>query len=81
VDGVDDQWQGLVAYGTSLADAAYSTASYVDRILHGAQPGDLPVESVTRQTLIVNLETARKIGVTIPSEVIERADQVIPAKE
>ena len=76
-DYVDDDWRGLVAYGTSLREAARLVPSYMDRILQGAAPGDLPVESLTHQTLIVNLQTAREIGVTIPSAVLERADQVI----
>ena len=52
-------------------------AAYVDRILNGAKPAALPVETVTRYELIVNLKTAHDIGVTIPLEVLKRADQVI----
>ncbi len=68
---------GLIAYGASLAEAGRRMAAYVDRILKGAKPGDLPVEMVTRRELIINLRTAREIGVTIPPEVLRRADQVI----
>ncbi len=68
---------GLIAYGTSILEAAGRMAAYVDKILKGAKPGDLPVEVLTRQRLIINLKTAREIGLTIPSEVLKRADQVI----
>ena len=68
---------GLIAYGTSLAEAARRMAAYVDKILKGAKPGDLHVEVVRRHELIINLKTAREIGVTIPPEVLKRADQVI----
>jgi len=68
---------GLIAYGTSLADGMRSIAQYVDKILKGAKPGDLPVETLRYYELTVNLKTAREIGVTIPPEVIKRANQVI----
>jgi len=68
---------GLISYGTSLADGMRGIAQYVDKILKGAKPGVLPVEAVKRYELIVNLKTARDIGVTIPPEVIKRANQVI----
>jgi putative ABC transport system substrate-binding protein len=68
---------GMVAYGTRLLEMANSMAAYVDKILKGAKPGDLPVEVLTRHRLTINLKTARDIGVTIPSEVLKRADQVI----
>jgi putative ABC transport system substrate-binding protein len=68
---------GLLAYGTSVLEALRRTASYLDRILKGARPGDLPVESVTRHALIVNLRTARELGVTVPPAVVQQADKVI----
>jgi putative ABC transport system substrate-binding protein len=68
---------GLIAYGTSQVEAIHRMAAYVDKILKGTKPGELPVERVTRYELIVNLKTAREIGVTIPPEVLKRADRVI----
>ena len=68
---------GLIDYGTSQAEAIQRMAAYVDRILNGAKPAALPVETVTRYELIVNLKTAHDIGVSIPLEVLKRADQVI----
>lgn len=69
--------EGLLAYGTRVPKAARRLAAYVDRIVKGAQPADLPFEVVVRPELIVNLKTAQKIGVTIPPEVLKRADRVI----
>jgi putative ABC transport system substrate-binding protein len=66
---------GLIAYGTGLLDTLPSMSLYVDKILKGAKPGDLPIEVVTRHVLIVNLKTAREIGVTMPPGLVERADQ------
>jgi putative ABC transport system substrate-binding protein len=68
---------GLFAYGTSQVVAIHRMAAYVDRILKGAKPGELPVERVTRYELIVNLKTAREIGVSVPSSVLKRADRVV----
>ena len=68
---------GLIGYGTSLAEAARLMAGYVDKILKGARPADLPVEVVVRHELVINVGTAREIGVTIPPEVLKRANQVI----
>ncbi|WP_165982661.1 ABC transporter substrate-binding protein [Dankookia rubra] len=67
----------MLAYGTSILEAARRMAGVVDHILKGARPGDLPVEAVTRHGLVVNLKVARKIGVTIPPDVLGRADRVI----
>ena len=67
---------GLLAYGTRVTKAARRLAAYVDRIVKGAQPADLPFEVVVRPELIVNLKTAQEIGVTIPPEVLKRADRV-----
>ena len=68
---------GLIDYGTSQTEAIRRMAAYVDMILKGAKPSALPVETVTRYALIVNLKTAREIGMTIPPEVLKRADRVI----
>jgi putative tryptophan/tyrosine transport system substrate-binding protein len=68
---------GLIAYGTSQLESIRRMAAYVDKVLKGAKPGELPVERVAPYELIVNLTTAREIGVTIPPEVLKRANQVI----
>ena len=68
---------GLVAYTVNQNDIYRRMASYVDRILKGAKPTDLPVEQPTRYDLIVNLKAARALGITIPTTVLARADEVI----
>ncbi len=67
----------IMSYGPNLADASRRLAFYVDRILKGAKPGDLPVELPTRVELVVNQRTARAIGVSVPPSVLLRADRVI----
>ena len=68
---------GLISYGANLAELYQRAASYVDKILKGASPANLPVEQATKFELYVNLKPAKELGLTIPQSVLLRADEVI----
>ena len=74
-DYVDDG--GLMSYGADFADLYRRAAVYVDKILKGAKPADLPVQQATKFEFVINLKAAKQIGLTIPGRVLERANQVI----
>jgi len=68
---------GLVSYGPNVGEMIRTAAAYVDKVLKGAQPGELPVQQPTRFELLINIKTAKVLGLTIPESVLLRADKVI----
>jgi putative ABC transport system substrate-binding protein len=68
---------GLLSYGPDVVDNFRRAATYADRILRGAKPGDLPVQFPTKYEMVVNLKTAKALGLTVPQSILLRADEVI----
>jgi putative tryptophan/tyrosine transport system substrate-binding protein len=77
VDPLYAELGGLIAYGTDFTELFRQAAEYIDRILKGAKPGELPIQEPTKYELVINLKTAKALGLTVPESVLSLADRVI----